>query len=68
MEYLGHFQADGTPAKPRTPSAYAVFTKQHFSEVKQQLPSGTPHKAIMTRVAELWRAEKAARQLPLDQG
>lgn len=48
----------GSRTVPKTPSAYIEFTKAHFSEVRKSNP-GIPHREIMTRIAAMWRTQKA---------
>lgn len=46
LNFLGKFQADGTPAKARTPSAFSAFVRDNFADVKAACPAGTPHQVI----------------------
>ncbi len=38
LRLLGSFNRDGTPAKPREPSAFAKFVKENYSTVKGRRP------------------------------
>lgn len=41
-------------------NAFTLFVKDHFAEVKRGLPTGTPHKEVMTRLAAQYKEQKAA--------
>ena len=58
LELLPHLLADGTPAKPRAPSAWQLFCKQHMAEVKAANPSAT-HKEVMGTLSERYKLAKA---------
>jgi predicted SprT family Zn-dependent metalloprotease len=56
---LQRLNTDGTPAKTREPTQFSLFTKTRFAEVKCSIPGAT-HAQVMSRLAALWRDEKAA--------
>lgn len=72
--YLGKFSRDGkliassvsqAAAGSATPgggggNAFTLFVKTHFADVKRALPTGTPHKEVMTRLAAQYKEQKAA--------
>lgn len=49
---------DGTPVAPRTPSAFALFVKDHFAVAKANMPRGAKHGDVMRVLAGAWRDEK----------
>ena len=59
LTLLGTFHRDGTQAKQREPSAFAVYVKAHFSALKARLPAAT-HKELMGELGRRFREEKAA--------
>ena len=59
LELVGRFNRDGTPYKPRAPSAFAMFVKEHFGPLKATMP-GASHKELMAELGERFRAQKAA--------
>lgn len=40
-------------------NAFTLFVKTHFADVKRALPTGTPHKDVMTRLAAQYKEQKA---------
>ena len=59
-------EPDGrTPAKARPPSAFSLFTKRRFADLRREMP-GASHGAVMARLGEEWRHEKAAPALAGD--
>ena len=62
LTFLGKFRPNGTPAKPRQPSKFALFVKENAAEIKAQLPAGTPHKEVMQRVAGMYQAARKQAQ------
>ncbi|KAL6779654.1 hypothetical protein ACKKBG_A13180 [Auxenochlorella protothecoides x Auxenochlorella symbiontica] len=60
LEYLGRFQADNTPAKPREATGFSLFVKQHFAAERKQLPPGTPHGEVMKQLSLRWGEQQRA--------
>ena len=59
LQLLGAFNRDGTPFKPREPSAFAVFVKEHFSTLRAARPAAT-HKELMGELGKRFREAKQA--------
>ena len=58
---VGAFERDGTPAKQRAPTPYNLFTKKHFSRIKESLPEhARGNGAVMKAIARLWKEQKQA--------
>ncbi|WIA15345.1 hypothetical protein OEZ85_002010 [Tetradesmus obliquus] len=71
--YLGKFSRDGklvgsTAAGAATPgatpggNAFSQFVKSHFAQTKRELPAGTPHKELMSRLAADYKLHKESVQ------
>lgn len=60
LEPLGRFNADGTPAKARTASAFSLFVKDNFAVAKAAAGPQTPHREVMKVVADMWKQQKQA--------
>jgi hypothetical protein len=45
-------------ATPGGGNAFTLFVKTHFADVKRGLPTGTPHKEVMTRLAASYKEQK----------
>lgn len=56
LALLGAFNRDGTPAKPREPSAFAKFVSRHFAALKAATPHAS-HKELMAELGRRWRAQ-----------
>lgn len=56
---LGRFNADGTPAKERAPTAFALFVQQQYSCTKAANPN-TPHRDIMKLLSSGYKESKGA--------
>ena len=56
LEFLGKFNADGTKAEEKPPTAFSLFVKEHFGAVKDRLPAGTPHKLVMKELSVQWKS------------
>lgn len=56
---LGRFNADGTPAKERAPTAFALFVQQQYSCTKAANPN-TPHRDIMKLLSSGYKDSKGA--------
>ena len=54
---LGRFNADGTPAKARAATAFALFVQAQYSATKQRNPT-TPHKDIMKLLSSGYKSSK----------
>lgn len=54
---LGRFNADGTPAKERAPTAFALFVQQQYSCTKAANPN-TPHRDIMKLLSSGYKESK----------
>lgn len=50
----------GGAATPGGGNAFTMYVKTHFAEVKRGLPTGTPHKEVMTRLAAQYKEHKTA--------
>ena len=44
-------------------SAFSLFTKRRFADRRREMP-GASHGAVMARLGEEWRHEKAAEEAP----
>jgi hypothetical protein len=53
-------EAAAGSATPGGGNAFTMFVKTHFADVKRALPTGTPHKEVMTRLAAQYKEQKAA--------
>eukprot|EP00727_Mastigamoeba_balamuthi_P006783 m51a1_g2725 hypothetical protein (542) ;mRNA; f:865474-867450 len=49
----------GKPAEPKAPTGFSAFVKENMAKFRKDNP-GTPHKAIMGKMAELYKAKKTA--------
>jgi len=74
--FLGKFSRDGrligggaagaaagssaTPGGGGGGNAFTVYVKTHFAAIKRGLPTGTPHKEVMTRLAAQYKEQKLA--------
>lgn len=51
-------------AAAKTPGAggnvFSQFVKTHFASIKKEMPAGTPHKEIMSRLATQYKQQKTA--------
>jgi hypothetical protein len=56
---LGRFNVDGTPAKERVASGFALYVKSTYSTTKAQNPT-TPHRDIMKVIAANYQSTKKA--------
>ena len=54
---LPRLKADGTPARARAPSAFALFVKENYRGVQQQCPA-LPQAAIMKILSKKFQAAK----------
>ena len=54
LKLLGTFNRDGTPAKPREPSAFAKYVKEHFAQLKIDEPRMS-HKELMGELGRRFR-------------
>lgn len=52
--------SSATPGGGRGGNAFTVYVKTHFAEIKRGLPTGTPHKEVMTRLATQYKEQKLA--------
>jgi hypothetical protein len=52
-------KADGTPAVKRPPTAFSLFTKEHFAATKAGMP-GAPHAEVMRELSLRWKAQQRA--------
>jgi hypothetical protein len=63
LEFLGSFRPDGTPhakkgaATPKTPGAFALFTKDNFRTVKAENPH-LAHGELMKILGQMYKATK----------
>ena len=55
---LTRLNADGTPAKERAASGFALYVKNHYAETVARNPT-TPRKDIMSIVATNYKASKS---------
>ena len=62
LRLLGSFNRDGTPAKPREPTAFAKYVSEHFSTLKGRKPHAS-HKQLMAELGAAFRAAKQAAAL-----
>ncbi|WIA35546.1 hypothetical protein OEZ86_003971 [Tetradesmus obliquus] len=71
--YLGKFSRDGklvgsaaagaaTPGATPGGNAFSQFVKSHFAQTKRELPAGTPHKELMSRLAADYKQHKESVQ------
>ncbi|KAK3273974.1 hypothetical protein CYMTET_17820 [Cymbomonas tetramitiformis] len=58
LEFTGKFNSDGTPAAVRKASAFSLFVKDKFGEIKSSLGPGTPHKEVMMAVSARWKESR----------
>ena len=63
FERVGRVNRDGTPAKPRAATPFALFVKENFATVKAANPA-TPHKDVMKLLSSAWKERKAATPAP----
>eukprot|EP01113_Clastostelium_recurvatum_P049699 TRINITY_DN9253_c0_g1_i1.p1 TRINITY_DN9253_c0_g1~~TRINITY_DN9253_c0_g1_i1.p1 ORF type:complete len:504 (-),score=86.43 TRINITY_DN9253_c0_g1_i1:165-1676(-) len=61
LELAPRLLKDGTPAKPRTPSAFSVYVKDNMASVRRDMP-GSTQKDLMTALADRYRETKALSQ------
>ena len=54
---LGRFNPDGTPAKERAPTAFALFVQRQYSSTKAANPH-TPHRDIMKMLSSGYKEAK----------
>jgi DNA-directed RNA polymerase subunit RPC12/RpoP len=54
LTFVGTFERDGTPSKPRTANAYAQFVKLHYAALKQAMP-GASQADVMAALGQRWR-------------
>lgn len=47
-----------TPGGGGGGNAFTMYVKTHFAEIKRALPTGTPHKEVMTRLAAQYKEQK----------
>ena len=57
LEFLGKYNADGTPARTRVPSQFSQFVKEHYAGAKKECGGGD-HAAIMKHLSEKWNEKK----------
>ncbi|KAF6256310.1 SprT-like family-domain-containing protein, partial [Scenedesmus sp. NREL 46B-D3] len=72
LMYLGKFSRDGklvssaaaaaTPGGTPGGNAFSQFVKTHFAQTKRELPTGTPHKELMSRLAADYKLHKSSQQ------
>lgn len=60
---LGRFNADGTPAKEKVASGFALYVKEKYSAIKGDNQM-TPHKEIMKLIATQYKIDKSKQQAP----
>jgi ribonuclease HI len=51
--------AEGKVVGAKGAGGYAAYVKQHFAEVKAELPPGSNQKDVMVALGKKYRAEKA---------
>lgn len=57
LEFLGKYNADGTPAKARAPSQFSLFVKENYNSVKREC-GGADHATVMKHLSEKWNVRK----------
>ena len=57
LTFVGTFERDGTPSKPRTANVYAQFVKLHYAALKQAMP-GASQADVMAALGQRWRDGK----------
>ena len=63
LTYLGKFTKAGQLAGKReggTNSAYNMFVKDQFQQVKRSMPPGTPIAEVMRQIGSSWKEKKVA--------
>ena len=64
LNFMGKFNADGTPQKARAPSQFSLFVKEHYKSAKEECKQGTAgttdHATIMKLLSEKWNEKKEA--------
>ena len=66
LVFLGKFTRDGQLVPSRKPTAFSLFVKTKFAEVKQECPKGTSAAEIMKILSREWtnsEARKAAQKV-----
>lgn len=58
---LGRFNPDGTPAKSRSATGFALYVKEAYGAAKVEHPN-TPHRELMKIIAATWSEKKATQQ------
>jgi predicted SprT family Zn-dependent metalloprotease len=62
LNFMGKFNADGTPQKARAPSQFSLFVKEHYKSAKKECEKGTAgtadHATIMKHLSEKWNKKK----------
>jgi hypothetical protein len=59
LHLIPKLKIDGTPAKTKTPSKFALFVKANFASVKA-INSTLDHKGIMSKLSELYAQQQSA--------
>ena len=57
LRFLGAFERDGTPVKPRAANPYAQYVKQHYPALKKAMPHAS-QKEVMAALGDRWKVEK----------
>ena len=63
LAFLGRFKPDGSPAKPRAPSAYSQFTSENFSTGEQAVYTRTIMRCSCLAISPR-RISRQVRHLP----
>ena len=58
LRLLGKFKPDGTPVVKRAPSAYSLFVKENFADMRSQLPPRTPNSVVMKQLSVQWKSAR----------
>ncbi len=60
LTFLGKFNADGTPCKPKAASKFSLYVKENYKRTKQGLGAGADHAQVMKVLSQKWSEQKGA--------
>jgi predicted SprT family Zn-dependent metalloprotease len=58
LVYSGNFNKDGTPKKQRAPTAFSIFVKENFANVKKK-NTGQSHAETMQELSKMFKSSMA---------